>query len=84
MTKKASNINERGPCRLAEIVQYHCVARENVCYPIPRIFRLCPGQAAVEITTVVSMDLETGDVVIPRDLERKLPTGKPWPAVSQT
>ncbi|OBZ78297.1 hypothetical protein A0H81_02441 [Grifola frondosa] len=63
-------MSDRGPhekCRLAEIVQYSCDAEVTSegqpqlrCWPIPRIFRICPGRPAVELTRFVDVDAQTG------------------------
>ncbi|TEB23603.1 hypothetical protein FA13DRAFT_1639690, partial [Coprinellus micaceus] len=57
-------------CRLAEILQYMCSLesdkrsgkRQLVCTQVPRIFQLCPGRPAVEVTRVANIDLNTGEV----------------------
>ncbi|KAI0067453.1 hypothetical protein BV25DRAFT_1819797 [Artomyces pyxidatus] len=67
-------------CRIAEIVQYSCEnteAGQLHCFPIPRIFRMCPGRPAVEITRFVNIDLETGAVEIP-PADQALPKAKVW------
>lgn len=79
------------PCRFAEIVQYCCRVEKNSsgapeahCSPIPRIFKLCHGLAAVEITKLVGTDLTTGEVVIPSDASsEKLVVKATWKDVSR-
>jgi len=59
-------------CQIAEILQYACEIEnasggsppEIHCYPIPRIFRLCPGRPAIEITRYVDTDPKTGELEI--------------------
>ncbi|KAH9835142.1 uncharacterized protein C8Q71DRAFT_710295 [Rhodofomes roseus] len=72
-------------CRLAEIVQYKCdieVGKRSEpqvhCWPVPRIFRICPGRPAVELTRFVEMDMSTGEISLPSDASQQLPKGKPW------
>ncbi|KAH9933908.1 uncharacterized protein B0H18DRAFT_870421 [Fomitopsis serialis] len=76
-------------CRLAEIVQYKCdieVGKRGEpqvhCWPVPRIFRICPGRPAVELTRFVEMNMSTGEVHLPPEARYaclpKLPKGKPW------
>ncbi|EPS97974.1 hypothetical protein FOMPIDRAFT_1127382 [Fomitopsis schrenkii] len=72
-------------CRLAEIVQYKCdldVGEQGEpqvhCWPVPRIFRICAGRPAVELTRFVHMDLNTGEVTLPPETSQQLPKGKPW------
>ncbi|KZP28093.1 hypothetical protein FIBSPDRAFT_689460, partial [Athelia psychrophila] len=72
-------------CRIAEIVQYTCDlekegnGRQRVhCFPIPRIFRICPGRPAVEITKFVNINEHTGETEIPAAASESLPKAKPW------
>ncbi|KAI0937526.1 hypothetical protein AcW1_001617 [Taiwanofungus camphoratus] len=72
-------------CRLAEIVQYKCEAEVTSagepqfhCWPIPRIFRICPGRPAVEMTRFVDVDMNTGEISVPPESSQTLPKGKPW------
>ncbi|KAH7924704.1 hypothetical protein BV22DRAFT_490915 [Leucogyrophana mollusca] len=72
-------------CRLLEIVQHTCELEELPtgevrprCFPIPRIFRICPGRPAVEVTKLLRIDLKTGEVEIPDESSQVLPKGKPW------
>ncbi|KAF9446572.1 hypothetical protein P691DRAFT_708264 [Macrolepiota fuliginosa MF-IS2] len=77
---------ERAQCRIAEILQYSCNVEKDAngqpqvhCFPIPRIFKLCRGLPAVEITTLVDIDLATGEVVIPPDASsQKLVVKATW------
>ncbi|EJF63814.1 hypothetical protein BD309DRAFT_864292 [Dichomitus squalens] len=85
MSSPPDNVQPREQCRLAEILQYKCVA-EDVdkgqlkvhCLPIPRIFRICPNRPAVEMTRFVDVDLESGAVHIPAPSSQVLPKAKPW------
>ncbi|KAI0032595.1 hypothetical protein K488DRAFT_36265, partial [Vararia minispora EC-137] len=72
-------------CRVFEILQYTCPPGEDEqgrprfnCYPVPRIFRICEGRGAVEITRVVNLDTGSGEVDIPNDAENRLPRAKAW------
>ncbi|EIM82081.1 uncharacterized protein STEHIDRAFT_124892 [Stereum hirsutum FP-91666 SS1] len=69
-------------CRIAEILQYSCdwSKKDNRinCLPFPRLFRICPGRPAVEITRQVRVDIKTGEVEIPPEVHQFLPKGKPW------
>ncbi|CAL1709059.1 unnamed protein product [Somion occarium] len=73
-----------GKCRLAEIIQYSCdeeIVRGNYtyhCWPIVRIFRLCPGRPAVELTRFVNVESSTGAIEVPSTSSEMLPKGKPW------
>ncbi|KAJ3503441.1 hypothetical protein NMY22_g18250 [Coprinellus aureogranulatus] len=59
-------------CRLAEILQYMCNLefdkksrkQQLVCTQVPRIFRLCPGRPAVEVTRVADINMATGEVTV--------------------
>jgi len=77
-------------CRIAELVQYTCEleklenGRSQVhCFPIPRIFRICSGRPAVEITKLVSIDEKTGEIEIPATASETLPKAKPWRDVTR-
>ncbi|KAH9921383.1 hypothetical protein B0H21DRAFT_200128 [Amylocystis lapponica] len=72
-------------CRLAEIVQYQCeqeLTRAGTpqyhCWPITRIFRICGGRPAVEMTRFAHVDVDTGEVSVPPEASQVLPKGKPW------
>ncbi|KAF8329385.1 uncharacterized protein EI90DRAFT_2924166 [Cantharellus anzutake] len=73
---------ERGRCVLAEILQYECSLENKksalVCYPIPRVFRMCPGEPAVEMSSFLSLDNQTGSVVIPEHVDKIIPKARPW------
>ncbi|KAJ7599332.1 hypothetical protein C8J56DRAFT_916453 [Mycena floridula] len=70
-------------CRIGEIVQYECQYKqgENTtllhCVPISRLFRMCSGKPAVEITKVIDINSE-GEIEIPRNFSEILPEGKSW------
>ncbi|KAJ7076120.1 hypothetical protein B0H15DRAFT_865007 [Mycena belliarum] len=79
----ADNVDSK--CRIAEITQHSCVPKKNRfghpvvhCIPIPRLFRMCPDQPAVEVTRVVEIDLATGSVEMPKALGQMIPQGKAW------
>ncbi|KAF9456870.1 hypothetical protein BDZ94DRAFT_1176770 [Collybia nuda] len=75
-----------GDCQIAEIVQYTCEIESNGgmnCFPIPRIFRLCSGRPAVEITRLVNIDMETGEVEVPADPSKIIVKGKAWRDVTR-
>ncbi|KAI0797225.1 hypothetical protein BC629DRAFT_1286002 [Irpex lacteus] len=72
-------------CRLAEIVQFDCDQETDSsgtprfhCWPVPRIFRLCPGRPAIEITRYVDTHEGTGAVKLSSEASQILPKGKPW------
>jgi len=74
-----------GKCRIAEFVQYRCDVEKGAygqpqfhCWPVPRIFRICPGRPAVEITRFVDVDMHTGEISIPPESSQALPKGKAW------
>ncbi|KAK0496247.1 hypothetical protein EDD18DRAFT_1074335 [Armillaria luteobubalina] len=65
----------RKGCQIAELVQYSCKpgktkegTRAVDCLPIVRLFRICAGKPAVEITRVVTIS-DQGEVIIPRNIE---------------
>ncbi|KAJ8073734.1 hypothetical protein PM082_012012 [Marasmius tenuissimus] len=71
-------------CHIEEIMQYSCDASISQggkplirCFPISRLFRICQGKPAVEITRVVDVDAD-GAVSLPKDISSILPSGKPW------
>ncbi|KAI0264725.1 hypothetical protein BC834DRAFT_813069, partial [Gloeopeniophorella convolvens] len=77
-------------CRVAEILQFSCPietsgngAQRFHCFPLPRLFKLCPGQPAVEITRTVKIDASTGEVDIPEDADQQLPKAKLWKDVAR-
>ncbi|WFC97822.1 hypothetical protein MYAM1_000542 [Malassezia yamatoensis] len=51
---------EHGSCKLAELTQFHCQLLQNriVCQPVERIFRICPGRPAVEVTHLVEYNAQ--------------------------
>ncbi|KAG2034026.1 hypothetical protein BDR03DRAFT_641673 [Suillus americanus] len=66
-------------------VQYTCEPEELPggevrprCFPIPRIFRICPDRPAVEITKLIKIDLKTGEIEMPDESSSLLPKGKHW------
>ncbi|RXW19723.1 hypothetical protein EST38_g6130 [Candolleomyces aberdarensis] len=75
-------------CRLAEIVQYTCSLERDkstgkkqlLCTQLPRIFRLCPGKPAVELTRVANVNLVTGEVDVPETLPSQI-KAKEWTSV---
>jgi len=82
----------RQKCQILEILQYTCDIKKKAkaadpasnaraelrCFPVPRIFRMCPNRPAIEITRYVSIDPATGEVILPPDTNAILPKGKPW------
>jgi len=74
-------------CPLVEILQHTCPSEEvdgvrrYVCYPIPRIFRVCEGKPAVEMTKFVHIDVNTGQVELPKC--HPVPQGKLWSQVKR-
>ncbi|KAI0070761.1 hypothetical protein K474DRAFT_1607774 [Panus rudis PR-1116 ss-1] len=74
-----------GECRIAEILQYSCDEEEVTsgtprfhCWPLIRIFRICPGRPAVELTRLVNVNSSTGAIELPSPSSQQLPKGKPW------
>ncbi|KIJ35269.1 hypothetical protein M422DRAFT_262435 [Sphaerobolus stellatus SS14] len=70
-------------CVLYEIEQFICnydgtkVVGRVHCYPVPRIFRQCPGRPVVEITALSQIDSATGELTLPENFDN-LPKGKLW------
>ncbi|KAI0790347.1 hypothetical protein C8Q75DRAFT_112056 [Abortiporus biennis] len=75
MSPPAGTENSSEKCRLAEILQYSCdveisgTGPQYHCWPIPRIFRICPGRPAVEVTRYVHVNGDTGEVIVPATLK---------------
>ncbi|KAH9040521.1 hypothetical protein EDB84DRAFT_1267445 [Lactarius hengduanensis] len=72
-------------CQIAELLQFSCQIQlsdrghqQFHCFPIPRLFRLCQGEPAIEITRVASTDPSTGKVNITGDVVQQLPKAKKW------
>ncbi|KAL4247476.1 hypothetical protein ABKN59_007945 [Abortiporus biennis] len=84
MSPPAGTENSSEKCRLAEILQYSCdveisgTGPQYHCWPIPRIFRICPGRPAVEVTRYVHVNGDTGEVIVPATLNQQLPKAKQW------
>ncbi|OAX40825.1 hypothetical protein K503DRAFT_736845 [Rhizopogon vinicolor AM-OR11-026] len=83
--EQSDKVTEKKKCRLLEIVQYTCEPEELPsgevrprCFPLPRIFRICPGRPAVEITKLLKIDLKTGEIEIPDESSAVLPRAKHW------
>ncbi|ESK88085.1 hypothetical protein Moror_10733 [Moniliophthora roreri MCA 2997] len=60
-------------CRISEIMQYSCDAEASPegkptirCFPISRLFRICEGRPAAEITRMVDVG-DDGVVNFPGD-----------------
>ncbi|KAF8886584.1 hypothetical protein BD779DRAFT_1530476 [Infundibulicybe gibba] len=77
-------------CRIAEIVQYNCNLTETgtgrpvlKCFPIPRIFRICPNGLATEITRGVNINFSTGEVEIPPTPDQPPLLVRPWRDISR-
>ncbi|EPQ26167.1 uncharacterized protein PFL1_06915 [Pseudozyma flocculosa PF-1] len=66
-------------CRLSEMVQYHCRKRPNriVCTPLDRVFRMCPGRPAVEVTHLVEFD-QNGTPFLPDEFAEAMPPSQHW------
>ncbi|PFH50501.1 hypothetical protein AMATHDRAFT_144894, partial [Amanita thiersii Skay4041] len=79
----------RERCRIAEIVQYVCnmeggtPTSEVVCFPVPRLFRLCPGQPAVEVTTLADINMATGEVEFSTESKQYRIKGKSWQQINR-
>ncbi|EIW77159.1 hypothetical protein CONPUDRAFT_139185 [Coniophora puteana RWD-64-598 SS2] len=76
-------------CSLVELTQYSCEPEELPngqirprCFPIPRIFRMCANRPAVEITRLVEINPNTGEVTIPGESSLNAPKGKLWKNVT--
>ncbi|KAF5340352.1 hypothetical protein D9611_007924 [Ephemerocybe angulata] len=75
-------------CRLAEILQYMCSLEQGklsgkrrlFCTQVPRIFQLCPGRPAVEVTRVANINLVTGEVDVPPQASQII-KAKDWSSV---
>ncbi|KII91134.1 hypothetical protein PLICRDRAFT_37830 [Plicaturopsis crispa FD-325 SS-3] len=87
---KQSNSNARTKCLLTEIVQFTCEAPALVngqpkvhCFPVPRIFKTCPGRPAVEITTLVDIDLKTGEIDVTPEASETHPKARLWRDVTR-
>ncbi|KAF9530049.1 hypothetical protein CPB83DRAFT_741216, partial [Crepidotus variabilis] len=72
-------------CRITEIIQHTCEVRTDLsgqpsiqCFPIARIFKLCPNLPALEITRFVKLDKETGEVEIPPNLSPTSVQARSW------
>ena len=54
------NSSERPGCTLAELTQFHCQLQQRriLCYPVERVFRMCPRRPAVEVTHLVDYDAD--------------------------
>ncbi|KAF8156712.1 hypothetical protein B0H34DRAFT_750515 [Crassisporium funariophilum] len=73
-------------CRIAEILQYSCELKTeshsgrqiSQCFPITRLFKMCPGLSAVEITKLVNIDMATGEVEIPANISQNSIRARPW------
>ncbi|TDL24561.1 hypothetical protein BD410DRAFT_767062 [Rickenella mellea] len=75
-------------CQIYEILQWSCDPAKEIesqsdpntvqCYPLPRIFRICPGRPAIEITRFVNIDPQSGQAEIPPENINILPKAKPW------
>ncbi|SOV08982.1 putative protein [Ustilago sp. UG-2017a] len=66
-------------CRLAELTQHYCDFHMNraVCHPIDRIFRICKGRPAVEVSHIVEFD-EQGKPYLPPHLSEAMPPSSHW------
>ncbi|KIY70865.1 hypothetical protein CYLTODRAFT_419402 [Cylindrobasidium torrendii FP15055 ss-10] len=84
MEARKSLTSASAPCEVQEIVQYICLpnkfTRTVDCSPLVRLFKVCSGQPAVEITKLASI-AEDGQVILPDLLTARLPVGKPYSKV---
>ncbi|KAF8589163.1 hypothetical protein K439DRAFT_1333434 [Ramaria rubella] len=78
-------VHENRRCRLYEIEQFICEIENKQnntvrCYPLPRVFHMCPGRPVVEVTALVEINSETGEMSIPElyFTSQILPQGKVW------
>ncbi|KAF9566472.1 hypothetical protein CPC08DRAFT_628352 [Agrocybe pediades] len=76
MKDGSTTAKEPAKCSIFEILQYTCPPSSKSldgkplirCYPLPRIFKMCPGHPAVEMTTFVDISKD-GEVTIPHDFK---------------
>ncbi|KAE8223007.1 hypothetical protein CF319_g3898 [Tilletia indica] len=69
-------------CVLREITQYDCDIRVNKgirCFPARRIFRICEGRPAVEVTHVVEWDSNDKPILKP-EFQTAMPPSSHWSA----
>ncbi|PWO00840.1 hypothetical protein FA09DRAFT_358194 [Tilletiopsis washingtonensis] len=67
-------------CRLAEILQWDCTLLPNEqfsCARMERVFRICAGRPAVEVTHVVELD-DKERVVLPKRFQNAVPRSHHW------
>ncbi|CAD6886069.1 unnamed protein product [Tilletia controversa] len=71
----------KAKCTLSEILQYECeMERGRVqCFHIRRIFRICEGRPAVEVTHVVEFDDNNKPFLKP-EFQTAMPPSSHWNA----
>ncbi|KAL7415094.1 hypothetical protein BDY24DRAFT_383694 [Mrakia frigida] len=88
-SSKGASFRKHPHCPMYDIVQFACQPHFRydpktgarlpggtvTCYPVPRVFRKCPGMPAVDVSKV----LMNNDGVFPTD--QPLPKGQPWDTV---
>ncbi|KAJ3799289.1 hypothetical protein GGU11DRAFT_514916 [Lentinula aff. detonsa] len=81
-SKSESSTSRSEKCRIAEIIQYTCELEQSQteghvirCFPLSRLFKICPGRPGIELTKVLNVD-EGGVVELPDNI--KQPIGKLW------
>ncbi|KAL9937636.1 hypothetical protein V8E36_003181 [Tilletia maclaganii] len=78
--KKKSAKKQSKRCTLKEIVQYDCEinsAGRTQCFAVRRIFQLCEGRPALEVTHVVDFD-EQGEAKLKPGYEKLRPPASKW------
>ncbi|PVG03388.1 hypothetical protein CPB86DRAFT_695707 [Serendipita vermifera] len=76
--------NVRKDCQLQQFTMFDCdrevfETRGTVkCYPVPRIFRVCKGYPAIEVTSLLHYKDPSGEPVLPADYLKHLPRGDLW------
>ncbi|KAF8198575.1 hypothetical protein BJ912DRAFT_845642 [Pholiota molesta] len=85
MTNSSDHTTKKSECHIAEILQHTCIPESNSqgqeimqCFPILRIFKLCKGQPAVEITRFINVDPTNGAIEIPAGFKTETVQGRSW------
>ncbi|CAG7847161.1 SubName: Full=Uncharacterized protein {ECO:0000313/EMBL:CCA66734.1} [Serendipita indica DSM 11827] len=90
-TKQAAQAVEeehRPGCVLEQLTMFDCdrdiLARTGIvkCYPIPRVFRVCPNRPAVEVTALLEYKDASGEPTLPPDYLKRLPKGYSWDQIT--
>jgi len=80
---------DRKGCVLQELTMFECdrelAEKAGIikCYPIPRVFRVCPERPAIEVTSLAKFDEDTGKASLPEDHLDNLPQGRSWKEIQQ-